>query len=119
MAVRLNAIRADQASIEFRGFPPKARDDLVNALGDKITVQESDWNCVLMATANSKNKPFDDVRVRQALTLAVDRYSASKYLSNIAIVKTVGGIVFPGHPLAANQAEMEQLIGYSLSLIHI
>ena len=96
MAVRLNAIRADQASIEFRGFPPKARDDLVNALGDKITVQESDWNCVLMATANSKNKPFDDIRVRQALTLAVDRYSASKYLSNIAIVKTVGGIVFPG-----------------------
>ena len=113
MAVRLNAIRADQASIEFRGFPPKARDDLVNALGDKITVQESDWNCVLMATANTKNKPFDDVRVRQALTLAVDRYSASKYLSNIAIVKTVGGIVFPGHPLAINQAEMEQLIGYS------
>ncbi|ROS05112.1 peptide/nickel transport system substrate-binding protein [Sinobacterium caligoides] len=113
MSVRLNAIRADRAAIDFRGFPPKARDDLVNALGDKITVQESDWNCALTFTTNNRNKPFDDPRVRQALTLAVDRYEASKYLSNIAIVKTVGGIVFPGHPLAARPEELENLIGFS------
>ena len=37
MAVRLNAIRGNRAAIEFRGFPPKARDDLVNALGDGCT----------------------------------------------------------------------------------
>ena len=38
-AVRVDALRADRASIEFRGFPPAVRDELVNALGDKITVQ--------------------------------------------------------------------------------
>jgi peptide/nickel transport system substrate-binding protein len=113
MSVRLQAIRGDRAAIEFRGFPPKARDDLVKALGDKITVQESDWNCVLMFTANTRNKPFDDKRVRHALTLAVDRYEASKYLANIAIVKTVGGIVYPSHPLAATTGELEQLMGFS------
>ncbi len=113
MAVRVNAIRSNQAAIEFRGFPPDQRDNLVNALGDEITVQESDWNCVLVFTPNTKRKPFDDVRVRQALTLAVDRWGASQYLSKIAIVKTVGGVVFPNHPLAANEAELEQLIGYS------
>ncbi len=112
MSLRLQAIRGNRAAIEFRGFPPKARDDLVKALGDKITVQESDWNCVLMFTPNQKKKPFDDVRVRKALTLAVDRWGGSKYLSKIAIVKTVGGVSFPKHPLAATKEELVKLAGY-------
>ena len=116
MAVRLQAIRGDRAAIEFRGFPPKARDDLVKALGDQITVQESDWNCVLLATPNQKAKPFDDPRVRRALTLGVDRWGGSKYLSEIAIVKTVGGVVFPNHPLAASETELLRLAGYGRDL---
>jgi len=116
MAVRLQAIRGDRAAIEFRGFPPKARDDLVNALGDKITVQESDWNCVLLSTPNQQRKPFDDARVRQALTLGVDRWGGSKYLSQIAIVKTVGGVVYPNHPLAATKDELTKLKGYGTNL---
>ncbi len=116
MSVRIQAIRGNRAAIEFRGFPPKARDDLVNALGDKLTVQESDWNCVLLFTSNHMRKPFDDPRVRRALTLAVDRWGGSKYLSRIAIVKTVGGVVFPGHPLAATEAELTQLAGYRRDL---
>ena len=108
----MNAIRGNQAAIEFRGFPPKHRDDLKKALGDKITVQESDWNCVLLATFNQQRKPFDDPRVRRALTLGIDRWGGSKYLSKIAIVKTVGGVVFPNHPLAATEDELVKLAGY-------
>ena len=110
--LRVQAVRGDRAAIEFRGFPPKSRDDLVKALGDDITVQESDWNCALFMTPNHNRKPFDDVRVRRALTLAIDRWGGSKYLSQIAIVKAVGGIVFPGHPLAATKEELEQIAGY-------
>jgi len=110
---RIQAVRSGEALIEFRGFPPKFRDNLVRALGDQITVQESDWNCVLLATPNHQVKPFDDPRVRRALTLAADRWAGSAFLARTAIVKTVGGVVFPGHPLAASKEELQQLAGYS------
>src|SRR5204862_7058657 len=63
-------------------------------------------------TPNPKKKPFDDVRVRRALTLAIDRWGGAPSLSKIAIVHTVAGIVFPGSPLAANKQELEQIAGY-------
>jgi len=46
------AIRSDRASIEFRSLPPSAVGELVGALGDKIAVQQSDWNCALIVTPN-------------------------------------------------------------------
>lgn len=112
MAVRLQAIRGDRAAIEFRGFPPKARDDLVNALGDKIRVQESDWNCSVLYALNHQWGAFKDVRVRRALNLAVDRWGAMNTLSKIAIVKTPGGVVFPSHPLAASKDELQATEGF-------
>jgi peptide/nickel transport system substrate-binding protein len=111
-AVRVEAIRADRAAIEFRSMPPSAQDELVKALGDKITVQSSDWNCGSLFTPNQKRKPFDDPRVRRALTLAVDRWHGAPALSKIAIVRTVGGIVFPGSPLAATKEELETIAGF-------
>jgi peptide/nickel transport system substrate-binding protein len=112
-AVRLDAIRADRAAIEFRGFPPSVRDELVNALDGKITVQQSDWNCASFIEPNHKRKPFDDARVRRALTLAIDRWHGAPQLAKIANVHTVGGIVFPGSPLAADKEELEDIAGFS------
>lgn len=111
-AVELDALRADRTAMEFRGMPPSSRDQLVKELGDKITVQTGDWNCVDMITPNHGRKPFDDPRVRRALMLAIDQWHGAPALAKIANVRTVGGIVFPGSPLAATKEELEKLPGF-------
>jgi len=111
-AAQVAAIRGERAHIQFRGFSPAERDSLVAALGARIAVQESPWDCVLLATMNHEKKPFDDKRVRRALTLALDRYQGSQALSKIAIVKAVAGVQVPGTPFATPPAELEKLAGY-------
>jgi peptide/nickel transport system substrate-binding protein len=109
---KVAAIRGERAHIQFRGFSPKDRDSLKQALGDKITVQESPWDCILLGAMNHEKKPFDDKRVRRALTLALDRHEGSKALQQIAIVKEIAGVQVPGTPYATPPAELNKLAGY-------
>jgi peptide/nickel transport system substrate-binding protein len=111
-SAQVAAVRGERAHIQFRGFTPKDRDTLKEALGDKITVQESPWDCILLAAINHEKKPFDDKRVRRALTLALDRHTGSKALSQIAIVKEVAGVQVPGTPYATPPEELNKLAGY-------
>jgi len=115
-SAQVAAIRGERAMIQFRGFSPSERDQLVAALGKKITVQESPWNCSIQVALNQQRKPFDDKRVRRALTLALDRWSGSKALSRIAVVKEVAGIQVPGTPWATPPEELTRLAGYGTDI---
>jgi peptide/nickel transport system substrate-binding protein len=111
-AAQVAAVRGERAHIQFRGFSPAERDSIVSTLGNKVTVQESPWDCILLVAINHEKKPFDDKRVRRALTLALDRHQGSQALSKIAIVKAVAGVQVPGTPFATPPEELNKLAGY-------
>ncbi|HEX4743395.1 MAG TPA: ABC transporter substrate-binding protein [Candidatus Limnocylindria bacterium] len=106
------AIRSKQAMIEFRGFTPTQVSELSAALGTQLAIQEASWVCVNYISFNTTKAPFNDERVRRALTLAVDRWAGGAALSRQTIVKGVGGLMRPGGPFAMPDAELERIPGF-------
>jgi peptide/nickel transport system substrate-binding protein len=108
----VTALQGGQIQAEFRSISPGERTQLVNSLKERITVEESPWVCKMDLLFNTQAKPFDNPKIRLALSLAVDRWTASDALSKITIVKPVGGPLLPGSPLALSAQELAQLPGY-------
>ena len=110
--MRIEAIRADRAAIEFRGLPPSRDRQLKKELGDKITVQTSDWNCGNLITPNRRRSRSTMCGCAGRCCWRSTRWHGAPALSKIANVHTVGGIVFPGSPLAATKDELQQMAGF-------
>ena len=105
-------IQGGQFDAEFRGRSPAERDQLVKAMGDKVTVVEGPWITNIQLVVNNERKPFDDVRVRQALSLAIDRWGGSEALGKISLIKGVSGTFRPGAPWSLPVAELERIPGF-------
>jgi peptide/nickel transport system substrate-binding protein len=81
-------------------------------MGDKVWVKEQPLVSALIVIFNTKRQPFDDQRVRQALSLAIDRWTASEALGKISAIKYVGGAIRPGFDLALPESERVKLPGF-------
>ena len=110
--VVVNGLRGGQYDAEFRGRTPQERDQLVAAMKDGVTVQEGPWVTNILLTFNVEKKPFDDIRVRQALTLAIDRWGGGEALGKVSLIKGVSGAFRPGASWSLPTAELEKLPGF-------
>jgi peptide/nickel transport system substrate-binding protein len=111
-SVRAAAVRSGRAYIEFRDLPKSEADAIQKQLGDKIVVQEVPATGWWGIAINNTTKPFNDVRVRKALTLGVDRYTAGRVLYPLTGLKFVGGLMRPGSDWAMPEADLEKFPGF-------
>ena len=111
-AALATGLAGGQFDIEFRSVTPSERDRIVAQLKDNAVVQEAPWCSTLIVTLNNRKKPLDDLRVRQALTHAMDRWNGAQSLAKISLMKHVGGFLRTGYEMALPPDELEKLPGF-------
>ena len=109
----VEAMEQGKVKAQFRSFTPAERDQLTEAMGDKVSVLETPWINNLLVVFNAKHPPFNDARVRRALSLAIDRWKAAETLQNTSFLKFVGGMMRPGFSMATPESELTTLPGFS------
>jgi peptide/nickel transport system substrate-binding protein len=111
-SARAKALRSDRVDAELRYLPRSEADAIKEQLGDRIVVATPRPSNTHGVTFNIDKKPFDDERVRKALSLALDRYDMAKTLGPIALLDTVGGMMHPDSKWGLSQEELEQFPGF-------
>jgi peptide/nickel transport system substrate-binding protein len=111
-SVRAAAIRSGRAYIEFRDLPNAEVEAIKKQLGDKVVVQQTPMVGQFGITMNNTVKPFTDPRVRKALTLGFDRYTAGKVLYQLTGLRDPGALMRPGTEWAMPPAELEKFPGF-------
>jgi peptide/nickel transport system substrate-binding protein len=111
-SVRAAAIRSGRAYVEFRDLPGPDVEAIKKQLGDKVVVQQTPVSALWGIWINNNVKPFNDVRVRRALSLGLDRYTMGRVLYPVNGLKLIGGVMRPGSGWGMPEAELSKYPGF-------
>ena len=109
---RAKAIRAGRVDVELRFLPPGEVEGIQAQMGDKVVVAAPKSIGNFGVTFNVDKKPFDDERVRKALSLALTRDEMAKTLAPLTNLDTVGGLMHPDSPWALSPEELQEMPGF-------
>ena len=91
-------------------YLPTDHDRVTNELGDKAeTVTTANYTREMVFT-NARRKPYDDIRVRQAISLALDRDAAIKVVRQGLADR--GGYMAPNGAWTIGEGELKKYDGY-------
>src|SRR5262249_8881464 len=94
------------------GLAPSEVEGIQGQMGEKVKVTHPGQPVHWGVTVNIDKKPFDDERVRKALSLALNRYEMAETLAPLTGLDTVGGPQPPGSLGALTPEELQQLPGF-------
>jgi peptide/nickel transport system substrate-binding protein len=109
----VSALQSGQVMAEFRTLAPSQRDQLKAALADRIQFHSTTYSFMILVAFNTRKAPFDDARVRRALSLAIDRWGGAQNLAKVSSLTFVGATQRPGSPWAATEEELATYPGFS------
>lgn len=109
---RLDAVAKKTALVDFHGFAPAQVTTIVSALGDDAGLQQGSLNCVNDLLLNRERSPLTDVKVRQAVSLGMNRYGASSDLQKTTPLHDVGAFMRPNGRFALTSTDLQTLKGF-------
>jgi peptide/nickel transport system substrate-binding protein len=109
----VKAMASGRIMAQFRSFTPAERDEMVETAGNRLEVREGPWTSYVALAFNTTQPPFNDARVRRALSLAIDRWGGTEALASTTFLKYVGGLMRPGSAMATPEAELVTMPGFS------
>ncbi len=112
LSARGKSVRTGRTHVELRGFPPSEADAIKADMGDKVVVRYPKAIGHWGVNFNVNQKPFDDERVRQAMSLALNRYDMGKVLAPLTGLESVGGLMHPDTKWSLTPEELQALPGF-------
>lgn len=109
----INSIAGGQLHANFRLISTPQMERIRQVRGDEVIFETVPSTSVNMVAINTKREPFNDPRVRQALSLAFDRYAGVQVLGDQAGQRWPNLIFRHGHPDAPDEEALKAYAGFS------